>query len=66
MSTVSIIDLLGTGTACVVWSSIAPNSKNASMRYVDLMASQKPHLMKSYKNGFGKTVNLEYTPSTQF
>lgn len=66
LSTVSVVDLLGTGTACVVWSSSAPNSTNASLRYIDLMASQKPHLMKSYKNGFGKTVNFEYTPSTQF
>ncbi len=66
LSTISVMDLLGTGTACVVWSTSLPGHKDHCVRYIDLMASQKPHLLKSYKNGFGKTTNFEYTPSTQF
>ena len=57
-STVSVLDLLGTGTACVVWSS--PLEKHAAnpIRYIDLMQSSKPHLMTSYQNGMGKEVTL--------
>ncbi len=66
LSTVSVIDLLGTGTACVVWSSPLPEHSGSSIRYVDLMASTKPHLMTNYQNGMGKEVTLSYTPSTQF
>lgn len=66
LSTVSVIDLLGTGTACVVWSSPLPANSGRQLRYVDLLSSNKPHLMSSYKNGFGKTVSFNYTPSTTF
>ncbi len=66
LSSVSVVDLLGTGTACVVWSSPAPGNQQQPMRYIDLMDGKKPHLMTSYKNGFGKTVKFEYTASTQF
>ncbi len=66
LSTVSVIDLLGTGTACVVWSSLLPINSSRCLRYVDLMQSTKPYLMKNYQNGMGKEVNLSYTPSTQF
>ena len=66
LATVSVIDLLGSGTACVVWSSPLPMNSGRSMRYVDLMQSTKPYLMKTYQNGMGKEVTLGYTPSTQF
>ena len=65
-SAVSFIDLLGTGMACVVWSSPLPKHLDRSIRYIDLMGSTKPHLMTNYQNGMGKEVNLSYTPSTQF
>ena len=66
LATVSVMDLLGTGTACVVWSSPLPVNSGRCLRYVDLMQSTKPHLMTNYQNGMGKEVNLSYTPSTQF
>lgn len=66
LSNVSVMDVLGTGTSCIVWSTTRPLAGNPSVYYVDLMGSQKPHLLKSYKNGFGKSIHLEYTPSTQF
>ncbi|MDX2417032.1 MAG: toxin TcdB middle/N-terminal domain-containing protein, partial [Xanthomonadales bacterium] len=65
-STVSVMDLLGTGTACVVWSSPLAKHSADSIRYIDLMQSTKPHLMTNYQNGMGKEVTLSYTPSTQF
>ncbi|MEM7360728.1 MAG: SpvB/TcaC N-terminal domain-containing protein [Pseudomonadota bacterium] len=65
-SAVSVMDLLGTGTACVVWSSPLPGDFERSIRYIDLMAGKKPYLLQSFSNGFGTTVNLDYTPSTRF
>ncbi len=65
-SNVSVMDLLGTGTACVVWSSPLAKHSADSIRYIDLMQSIKPHLMTNYQNGMGKEVTLSYTPSTQF
>ena len=66
LANVSVVDLLGTGTACVVWSPPLPANNEQSIRYVDLMNSSKPHLMNGYENGMGKQVSLQYTPSTQF
>ncbi len=63
---ISIIDLLGNGVACIVWSGSLPKNKNAPLKYIDLMNSKKPHIMVSYQNNLGKKVSLEYTPSTKF
>jgi RHS repeat-associated protein len=63
---VSTADLLGQGTACLVWSSPLPASSYAPIRYVDLMGGRKPHLMIGYDNGIGKQVSLEYRASTYF
>lgn len=63
---VSIVDLLGTGTMCIVWSSPLEKDAGAPLRYIDLMSSKKPHLLINYRNNFGKEVNLQYTPSTAF
>ena len=41
LSTVQAIDLLGTGTACLVWSSPLPGDSAAPLRYVDLMGGQQ-------------------------
>ena len=62
LSNVSVIDLLGAGTSCVVWSSPLPAHQGQSIRYIDLMASNKPYLMKTYHNGFGRTMNLGIYP----
>lgn len=63
---VTITDLLGNGVACIVWSSSIPKDAHASLKYIDLMNSKKPHLLISYQNNLGKEVLLEYTPSTAF
>ena len=63
---ISVVDLLGNGTACIVWSSPLLKDARAPLRYIDLMNSKKPHVMVAYKNNMGKEVSLEYTPSTKF
>ncbi len=39
---------------------------NTPLKYIDLINSNKPHIMVSYKNNLGKEVAIEYTPSTKF
>ncbi len=65
-SKVSVVDLLGNGVACIVWSSPLAKNTQSPLKYIDLMNSKKPHIMVFYKNNLGKEVSLEYTPSTQF
>jgi RHS repeat-associated protein len=66
LDSVEVVDLLGTGTACLVWSSSAPATASTSLRYVDLLQSRKPHLLCTVDNGIGATASITYAPSTQF
>lgn len=63
---VSVVDLLGTGTSCIVWSSDLPAESHSPLRYIDLMDSKKPHVLKKHVNNFGKETTLEYKSSTCF
>lgn len=60
----SVIDFLGTGTSCIVWSSGLPGS--APMQYIDLMSSKKPHVLIGSKNNLGSEFAFEYKSSTYF
>jgi len=60
------VDLLGNGTACLVWSSSAPDDARRPMRYVNLMGAQKPHLLIKTTNNLGAETRVEYAPSTKF
>jgi len=42
ITSIAPADLLGNGTACLVWSSPLPNDSQHGMRYVNLMGTQKP------------------------
>lgn len=59
-------DLLGNGTACLVWSSSLPRDKHHPMRYVNLMGAQKPHLLVKTINNLGAETEVQYAPSTKF
>ncbi len=59
-------DLLGNGTACLVWSSPLPGDARRQMRYVDLMGGQKPHLLIKTVNNLGAETLMVYAPSTKF
>lgn len=63
---ITITDLLGNGTACIVWSSEMPAYQTSPMRYMDLTGGKKPHIMISHENGFGKKTVVEYKSSTYF
>jgi RHS repeat-associated protein len=59
-------DLLGNGTACLVWSSSLPADARQPMRYVNLMAAGKPHLLIGASNNLGAETRIGYAPSTKF
>jgi len=63
---VSVTDLLGTGTSCIVWSSDLPEHAMSPMRYIDLMDSRKPHVMISYENGMGLKTSVKYKSSVHY
>lgn len=65
---VSIVptDLLGNGTACLVWSSPLLGDAGRQMRYVSLMGEQKPHLLIKTRNNLGAETVVCYAPSTKF
>jgi RHS repeat-associated protein len=60
------IDLLGNGTACLVWSSPLARDTRRQMRYVDLMGGTKPHLLVTTVNNLGAETRVDYAPSTRF
>ncbi|MFZ0594325.1 MAG: SpvB/TcaC N-terminal domain-containing protein, partial [Bryobacteraceae bacterium] len=66
LATVQAMDLLGNGTACLVWMSSLPNDTRRTMRYVDLMGGQKPHLLVCSRNNLGAETHVRYAPSTMF
>jgi RHS repeat-associated protein len=66
LSAIATIDLLGTGTGCLVWSSGLPGQPFRSIYYIDLLGSKKPYLLTSYKNNLGLETRLEYGSSTRF
>ena len=66
LSSVMAVDLLGNGTACLVWSSPLPDKARKAMRYIDLMGRQKPHLLIKTVNNLGAETHVHYAPSTKF
>jgi len=66
LTSVSVLDLLGSGIACLVWSSPLASDTGRQMQYVDLMGGQKPHLLIGLKNNLGAETRIRYAPSTKF
>ena len=66
LSSANVVDLLGNGTACLVWSSPLPGNALRPMRYIDLMGGQKPHLLVRSTNNLGAETLIQYAPSTKF
>lgn len=66
LASVIPVDLLGNGTACLVWSSPLPGAAQRPMRYVSLMGDEKPHLLVRAVNNLGAETRVRYAPSTKF
>ena len=66
LASIQAVDLLGNGTACLVWTSPLLGDACRPMRYVDLMGGQKPHLLIKTSNNLGAETQVQYAPSTKF
>ena len=66
LTSISVVDFLGRGTACLLWSSTLPSDSGRPLRYVDLMAGQKPHLLTNVRNNLGSETRIAYASSTEF
>ena len=66
LTVINVADLLGRGTACLVWSSPLPSEGGRQLCYIDLMRGHKPHLLERITNNMGAHTRIEYASSTQF
>jgi hypothetical protein len=64
LTNIHAIDLLGNGTTCLVWSSLMPGTSK-SMKYVNLVGTQKPHLLLAVADNRGSETHLQYGSSTR-
>ncbi|MEM9461010.1 MAG: SpvB/TcaC N-terminal domain-containing protein [Myxococcota bacterium] len=60
---VEVYDLLGQGTACLLWSTGSSWARPHAVQYLELLP-QKPHLLRSVVNNMGLEIRLEYEAST--
>jgi hypothetical protein len=65
-TTVAAVDLLSSGTICLVWSSKHPTDKGQSIYYIDLSGSQKPYLLSKVVTNIGSKTCFIYCPSTAY
>ncbi|ORX93283.1 hypothetical protein BCR34DRAFT_608601 [Clohesyomyces aquaticus] len=65
-SKVEVVDLLGTGTGCLTWtSSLGPNGRK-ELRFINLCQGNTPNLLQTISNGFGAYTTIEYASSVKF
>lgn len=66
LTNVSLLDILGNGTQCLVWSSPVPGDQPPALKFIDLMGGVKPYLLTEVNNNMGSITRLKYAPSTKF
>lgn len=66
LAAIQALDLLGNGTACLVWTSADPCDTGRSIRYINMMGHDKPYLMVRSWNNLGAETRVSYAPSTAF
>ncbi|MBX2968267.1 MAG: hypothetical protein KF803_02765 [Cyclobacteriaceae bacterium] len=60
LSSAIILDLLGQGTPCLVWSNSLNYAQNSPIQYLELTNGIKPRILISIQNGLGKEEQIEY------
>lgn len=58
----SLVDLNGSGTACLVWSDARQTDR--ALRVIDLMGGTKPWMLVGIRNNQGSETRIRYRPST--
>lgn len=62
LASVHVLDFLGDGTPCLVWSSTLPGSP-AAIRFLRLTGGVQPRLLLGVDNALGREVRLSYSSS---
>ena len=60
LSSAQILDLLGDGTPCLVWSNSLSYAAGSAMQYLKLTGGEKPRLMTQLDNGMGCLTQINY------
>jgi RHS repeat-associated protein len=66
IASVAIVDLFGTGTGCLVWSTSLSPGVQPRMFAIDFLGGQKPYLLTGVRNNLGMETRIAYAPSTRF
>jgi RHS repeat-associated protein len=62
---VRLVDMTGTGTPGVLWSSDSPSRRTVHHFFLDLAGASKPYLLNRIENGMGLATRIEYGFSTE-
>lgn len=65
LASVQILDFLGNGTPCLVWSSALPTSVSSPVQYLQLTNGVKPRLLVSIDNSMGRETHFSYSHSSR-
>jgi RHS repeat-associated protein len=65
LSSVHILDFLGSGTPCLVWSSPNLDQSAHPIHYLELTVGIKPRLLIKADNSMGRVVQLTYASSSR-
>jgi RHS repeat-associated protein len=66
LTTVQLVDLKGTGTTGVLWSSELGSNGGPRLYFLDLTQGVKPYLLNAMNNHMGAITRVEYLPSSHF
>lgn len=66
LSSAKILDFLGDGTPCLVWSNSLNDYSYSSIQYLRLTNGIRPGLLTSLENAMGKEVQFSYASSARF
>jgi RHS repeat-associated protein len=66
MASVRLADMLGTGTAGILWTFDAGTQRGSPYKFLDLTGGTKPYLLTSVDNHMGARTAIAYASSTEF
>lgn len=63
---VRLVDILGYGTAGILWTYDFQSFADSTYKFLDLTGEKKPYLLIERNNNSGARTLVEYAPSTRF
>jgi RHS repeat-associated protein len=63
---VRVADMLGTGTAGILWTADRRPGAEDNYQFLDLTGGVKPYLLTEMNNHMGAITRVQYAPSTKF